>query len=46
MPFRERALSQLLKLKEGEDCSKFLKLKKNSHFDEISKELTCGQEEW
>ena len=44
MTFGERALSQLFKLKEGEDCSKFENLKKNPHFDEIAKELTSGQE--
>ena len=46
VPFREKALSQLFKLKEGGDCSEFEKLKKNPHFEEISKELTDGQGEW
>ena len=46
VPFRERALSQLFKLKEEEDCSKFEKLKKNPNFDEIAKELTGGQGKW
>ena len=45
MPFGERALSQCFKLKEGEDCSEFEKLKKNPHFEEIAKELTSGQGE-
>ena len=46
MPFGERALSQWFKLKEREDCSKFEKIKKNPHFEEIAKELTGGQGEW
>ena len=46
MPFGERALSQLFKLKEGGDCIEFEKLQKNLHFEEISKELTDGQGEW
>ena len=41
----EKTLSQLFKLKEGENCSKFEKRKKNPHFDEISKELTSNQGE-
>ena len=45
MSFRERVLSQLFKLKEGKDCSEFEKLKKNPHFNEISKELIGGQGE-
>ena len=36
----------MFKLKEGEDCSKFEKLKKNPQFKEIAKELTSGQGEW
>ena len=40
--FWKEDLSQLFKLKEGEACSKFEKLKKNPHFDEIVKELTGG----
>ena len=46
MPSGEWALSQLFKLKEGEDCLEFENLKKNPHFDEIVKELTGGQGEW
>ena len=46
VPFGERALSQLFKLKEGGDCSEFEKLKKNPHFEEIAKELTDEQGEW
>ena len=42
VPFAERALSRLFKLKEGENCSEFEKLKKNTHFDEFSKELTSS----
>ena len=46
MPFGERSLSQWFKLKEGENCSEFEKLKKNPYFDEIAKELTDSQGEW
>ena len=46
VPFRERTLSQLYKLKEGGNCSEFEKLKKNPHFDKISKKLTGCQGEW
>ena len=46
MPFGERTLSQLFKLKEEENCTEFEKLKKNPHFDEIAKELTGNQGEW
>ena len=46
VPFGERALSQWFKLKEGEDFLEFEKIKKNPHFEEISKELTSGQEKW
>ena len=44
--FGENTLSQLFKLKEGVDCSKFEKLHKNPHFEEIAKELSGGQGEW
>ena len=46
VPFGERALSQLFKLKEGVDYSEFEKLRKNPHFKEITKELTSGHGEW
>ena len=46
VPFGERTRSQLFKLKEGEKCSEFEKLKKNPQFDEIAKELTGSQGEW
>ena len=42
MPFRERAISQLFRLREGEDCIEYEKLQKNPNFDEIEKELTGG----
>ena len=46
MPFRERALSQLFKLKEVGDYSEFEKLQKNPDLKEIAKELMGGQGEW
>ena len=46
VPFGERGLAQLFKLKEGENYSKFEKLKKKPHFNEITKELTGNQGEW
>ena len=46
VPFGERALSQLFKLKEGGDCSEFENLEKNPHFEEIENELTDEQGEW
>ena len=42
VPFGEKALSQLFKLREGVDYSKFEKLQKNPYFEEIAKELTGG----
>ena len=42
VPFGEKALSQMFKLKEGVDCSKFEKLQENPYFKEIAKELTVG----
>ena len=41
VPFGE-SLSQLFKLKEGGDCTKYEKLKKNPNFEEIAQELTGG----
>ena len=46
MPFGERALFQLFKLKEGGECVEFENLKRNPHFEEIAKELIGGQGEW
>ena len=46
VPFGERTLSQLFKLREGGDYTEFEKLQKNPHFEEIAKELTSGQGEW
>ena len=46
MPFGERALSQLLKLKEEVDYSGFEKLQKNPHFKDMAKKLPSGQGEW
>ena len=47
MPFGERAISQLFKLKGGGDCSEFEKLQKNPYFEEIATELTGGRQgEW
>ena len=47
VPFGERTISQLFKLKGGGDCSEFEKLQKNSHFEEIATELTGGRQgEW
>ena len=45
MPFRERAISELFRLREGEDCIEYEKLQKNPNFDEIAKELIGGQGE-
>ena len=42
MPFGERAISQLFKLKIEGDYSEFERQRKNRHFEKIVKELTGG----
>ena len=46
MPFGERTLSQLFKLKEIGDYSKYEGLKKNPNLEEIANKLTRGRGEW
>ena len=40
VPFGERAISQLFRIREGRDYTEYEKLQKNLNFEEIEKELT------
>ena len=44
-PFRERAISQLLRLRPGGDNTKYDQLQKSPNFEEMERELTGGKEE-
>ena len=45
VPFGERAISQVLTLKPGGDCTEYKQLQKSPNFEEITRELTEGQGE-
>ena len=46
IPFGERAISQLFRLREGGYCAEYEKLQKHPDFEEIARELTDGQRQW
>ena len=46
VPFRERAISQLLGLRPVGDCTEYEQLKKSPKFEEIAREMTGGQRDW
>ena len=46
IPFRERAISQLLKLRLVGEFAKYDQLQESSRFEEIVRELKNGLEQW
>ena len=46
VPFVERAISQILRLGSGGDCTEYEQLQKSPNLEEISRELIGGQGKW